>query len=181
MGISGSGLGLTIIMHTMRDHSGFIDLHSGPEGTVFELYFPTCKGQDKSTDDAINLDSLLGKGEKILIIDDEESQRVLTSSILRRLGYTPCTAENGEQAIRYLKEESVDLLLPDLIVEPGMNGYETFQEIRRFIPDQRAVVTSGYHNHPDREKIRALGVSRYLPKPLSVTHLALAIQQEMKT
>ncbi len=181
MGISGTGLGLTIIMHTMRDHSGYIDLHSGAEGTVFELYFPTTRGRHKSTDGTVNLDSLLGKGEKVLIIDDEENQRLLTSSLLKRLGYTPCTVENGEQAIRFLKEVPVDLLLLDLLMEPGMNGYETFKEIRRFLPNQRAVVTSGYHNHPDREKIRALGVSRYLPKPLSVTHLAMAIQQEMKT
>jgi PAS domain S-box-containing protein len=180
LGMSGTGLGLTVIMHTVRDHSGYIDLHSGAEGTVFELYFPTCQGKNKTLDGTVNLDSLLGKGEKVLIIDDEENQRLLISSILKRLGYTPCVAENGEQAIRYLKEEVVDLLLLDLIMEPGMSGYQTFKEIRRFVPNQRAVVTSGYHTHPDREKIRALGVSRYLAKPLSVTHLALALQQEIK-
>lgn len=180
MGMSGTGLGLTIIRHTMRDHSGYIDLRSGKEGTVFELYFPICQEQQQSVHDIVNLVPFLGKGEKVLIIDDEEHQRLLTSSLLKRLGYTPCIAENGEQAIRFLREMPVDLLLLDLIMEPGMTGYETFKEIQRLLPAQKVVITSGHHNHPDLEKIRALGNSRYLPKPLDVIHLAVALQQEMK-
>ena len=179
MGNSGTGLGLTVIMHTMRDHSGYIDLRSSQEGTAFELLFPTCCSKKDFTTSALPLDSLMGKGQKVLVIDDLESQRIITSAILKRLGYTPYTAANGEEAIKHLKVEQVDLLLLDMILEPGMNGYETFKEIRRFAPHQRAVVTSGCHNHPDREKIRAMGVSHYLPKPLSLTHLAQAIRQEI--
>ena len=181
MGTSGTGLGLTVVMHAMRDHGGYIDLRSTASGTVFELYFPAGNGRGRGNEATINLDSLLGKGERVLVVDDEENQRMLAAAILKRLGYTPCLAETGEQAIRYLKENPVDLLLLDLLLGQGMNGYEPFKEIRLFKPKQRAVVTSGYHNHPDRERIRALGVSRYLPKPLSLTHLAIAIQQEMRT
>lgn len=181
MSNSGTGLGLTIIMHTMRDHSGYIDLKSNSQGTVFELFFPTCCGYEEYTTSTLSLESLLGKGEKVLVVDDLESQRLITSSILKRLGYTPFTVENGEQAIQHLKKEPVDLLLLDMIMEPGMNGYETFKEIRLLVPGQRAVVTSGCHNHPDRERIRALGISHYLPKPLSVTHLAQAIRQEINS
>jgi len=183
MGRSGTGLGLTVIMHTMRDHGGFIDIHSSENGTVFELFFPittsTRQAQPPAETNPIPLDLLLGNGEKVLIVDDEESQRVITSSILTRLGYTPYTAENGEQAVQYVKRNPVDLLLLDMIMEPGMNGYETFREIRQIVPNQKAVVATGFLNHPDRDKIRALGVSHYLPKPLSLNHLALAIQQEI--
>lgn len=181
LGNSGTGLGLTIIMHTMRDHSGFVDVRSDDRGTVFELYFPTCARGATFTDPSISLDSLLGKGEKVLVVDDQENQRFITSSILKRLGYRAYAVENGEQAIQHLKREPVDLLLLDMILEPGMNGYETFEKIRELVPNQRAVVTSGYHNHPDRERIRALGVSHYLPKPLSLTHLAQAIRQEISS
>jgi CheY-like chemotaxis protein len=166
-------------MHTMRDHCGYIDLSSTAAGTVFELYFPVCLPQ-REAEATINLDSLLGKGEKVMVIDDEEHQRTLAAAILKRLGYTPCLAETGEQAIAYLKEHPVDLLLLDLLLKPGLNGYETLKAIRLFNPTQRAVVTSGYHNHPDRERIRNLGVSRYLPKPLSLTPLAIAVQQEIR-
>jgi PAS domain S-box-containing protein len=178
-GKNGIGLGLTVVMHTMRDHSGYIDLSSTPAGTVFELYFPVHPSH-REAEATINLDSLLGKGEKVLIIDDEEHQRILAAAILKRLGYTPCLAETGEQAVAYLREHPVDLLLLDLLLKPGMNGYETLKAIRLLNPTQRAVVTSGYHNHPDRERIRSLGVSRYLPKPFSLTPLAIAVQQEMR-
>jgi PAS domain S-box-containing protein len=179
MGNSGTGLGLTIIMHTMRDHAGFIDLRSGPDGTLFELFFPTCSRREDWQSSTMSLDLFLGKGEKVLVIDDMESQRIITSSILKRLGYTPYSVASGEQAIQHVKQEHVDLLLLDMIMDPGKNGYETFKEIRRIVPDQRAVVTTGCPNHPDRERIRALGVSHYLAKPLSVTHLAQAIRQEI--
>jgi two-component system, cell cycle sensor histidine kinase and response regulator CckA len=178
-GKGGNGLGLTVVRHTIRDHSGYIDLSSTAAGTAFELYFPVHPSQ-REAEVTINLDSLLGKGEKVLIIDDEEHQRTLAAAILKRLGYTPCLAETGEQAIAYLREHPVDLLLLDLLLKPGMNGYETLKEIRLFNPTQRAVVTSGYHNHPDRERIRNLGASRYLPKPLSLTPLAIAVQQEIR-
>lgn len=179
LGSSGTGLGLTVVMHTMRDHGGFIDLRSTAAGTVFELYFPVCAGAGKSGEVIVNLDSLLGRGERVLVIDDEENQRILAATILKRLGYTPCLAETGEQAIALLKKEPAEVLLIDLLLSSGLNGYETFKEIRAFNPRQRAVATSGYHNHPDRERIRALGVTRYLPKPLTLTHLAIAIQQEI--
>lgn len=178
-GKGGTGLGLTVVIHIMRDHSGYIDLRSTAAGTVFELYFPVLPSH-REVEATINLDSLLGKGEKVLVIDDEEHQRTLAAAILKRLGYTPCLAETGEQAIAYVREHPVDLLLLDLLLKPGMNGYETLKEIRLLNPAQRAVVTSGYHNHPDRERIRNLGVSRYLPKPLSLTPLAIAVQQEIR-
>jgi len=181
MGKSGTGLGLTVIMHTMRDHCGFIDVQSSAQGTTFELYFPVSSGHEKIASTPLSLDRLLGKGEKILVVDDEENQRIITASILKRLGYTPFTAETGEKAIELIRHERIDLLVLDMIMEPGLSGYETFREILQISPAQKAVVTSGYHNHPDREKIRGLGVSHYLAKPLSVAHLALAIQQEINT
>lgn len=155
---SGTGLGLTVIMHTMRDHCGFIDIRSSENGTVFELFFPIVRQEQLPEPTTIPLGLPLGKGEKILIVDDEESQREITTSILINLGYTPYTVETGEQAIQYIKQNPVDLLLLDMILNEDMNGYETFREIRQLIPDQKAIVASGFHNHPDKEKMRALGI-----------------------
>ncbi len=176
---SGTGLGLTVIMHTMRDHCGFIDIRSNENGTVIELFFPTASQEQLPEPTTLPLDLLLGKGEKILIIDDEESQREITTAILIKLGYEPYTVETGEQAIQYIKQNPVDLLLLDMILDEKMNGYETFREIRQIIPDQKAIVASGVHNHPDKEKMKELGVSHYLTKPLSMNKLALALQQEI--
>lgn len=180
MGRSGTGLGLTVIMHTMRDHCGFIDIGSSESGTVFELFFPVARQEQLTESSAVSLDLLAGKGEKVLIVDDEESQRLITASILTKLGYTAFTAENGEQAIQHIKSNPVDLLLLDMIMEPGMNGYETFKKIRQICPNLKAVVATGFFNHPDKEKLMALGVSHYLPKPLSLINLALAIKEEIQ-
>lgn len=181
IGKSGSGLGLTVIMHTMRDHSGFIDITSSEAGTKFELYFPRVEQTTfASTPILPPLKSLRGNGEKILIIEDEKAQRILTSAILTRLGYTPFCAPNGEQAIKIVEKLPIDLLLLDLVMEPGMNGFDTFQEIRKMYPQQKVVITSGYHDHPDRDKIASQGVTNYLPKPIKITHLALALHAEMK-
>jgi PAS domain S-box-containing protein len=179
LGRSGTGLGLTVVMHTMRDHCGFIDISSSENGTVFQLFFPIIRQEPEPEPVTVPLGLLLGKGEKVLIVDDDETQREITASILTRLGYTAYTAANGEQAIQHIKSNPVELLLLDMILEPGMNGYETLKEIRRLIPDQKAVVATGSHNHPDGKRIRDLGVAHYLAKPLSLTRLALAIHQEI--
>jgi PAS domain S-box-containing protein len=179
LGKSGSGLGLTVILHTVRDHQGFIDVKSDSKGTLFELYFPANEEETKRNFSSISLDSLLGKGEKILIIDDEKNQRDLTSCILRRLGYTPVTATSGEEAIHYVKNSPVDLLLLDMVMDPGINGYETYREILKISPGQKAVVASGFFNPVELEKIKKLGVIHYLSKPLNLSDLALAIHEEI--
>ncbi|WP_457577450.1 response regulator [Desulfomarina sp.] len=179
LGKSGSGLGLTVILHTVRDHQGFIDVKSDSNGTLFELFFPANEEKSRRDTSAISLDSLLGNGEKILVIDDEQSQRDLTASILRRLGYNPVTATSGEEAIEYIKKQPVDLLLMDMVMEPGINGYETYKEILKIVPDQKAIVASGFFNPVELNKIRELGVIHYLAKPLNLSDLALAIHEEI--
>jgi len=181
MGRSGTGLGLTVIWNTIRDHQGFIDIVSNGSGTRFDLYFPssiTLKSKDGET--IFPIETLCGRGEKILVVDDEEIQRQITSSILNRLGYSASAVDNGEKAIEYIQNEPVDLLLLDMIMDPGISGYETYRRILQIQPEQRAVVASGYFNPDDRDKIRALGVSQYLTKPFSVTSLARAVQEEIR-
>lgn len=114
------------------------------------------------------------------MVDDEENQRRITSSILKRLGYTPYSVATGEMAVDYVQREQVDLLLLDMIMDPGISGYETYKQILEFQPNQRAVIASGYFNPDDQDKIRALGISHYLTKPFSVTSLARAVQAEIR-
>lgn len=182
MGKSGSGLGLTIVMHTMQDHNGFIDLQSNSEGTLFELYFPSIT--EKSTDQMkkaplISLEELQGNGEKILVVDDEASERSLAVSILQRLGYAPLTASDGQEALRILHRQPIDLLLLDMILTPDMNGYDICRKVREICPKQKMIVTSGHHNHPDRMKLQKAGVTCYLNKPLQLSQLAQALRKEI--
>jgi len=181
LGRSGTGLGLTVIWNTVRDHQGFVDIISHEAGCQFDLYFPSCRtGAQQTGELSFSFDALCGQGEKILIVDDEESQRQITSSILKRLGYTPSAVATGEKAIEHIRREPMDLLLLDMIMDPGISGYETYRRILKIQPTQRAVIASGYFNQEDQDKIKALGISHYLTKPFSVTSLARAVQQEIR-
>jgi len=179
MGRSGTGLGLTVIWNTVRDHHGYIDLASNWAGSRFDLYFPVSLDKRIATQDSFSLEMMFGKGEKILIVDDEESQRTIASSILQQLGYTPCSVDSGRSAIEYIKKEKVDLVLLDMIMEPGMDGCKTFAEIQKYTPSQKAVITSGYWNKEDQEKFRLLGVTQYITKPYSLACIARAIRLEI--
>ncbi len=179
MGRSGTGLGLTVIWNTVRDHHGFIDLASNRAGSRFELYFPVSEEKAGAATDPRVMEYFLGRGEKILVVDDEESQRSLACSILRQLGYTPYSVDNGESAVKFVKREHVDLVLLDMIMEPGMDGCETFSEILKSTPKQKAVITSGHWSTEDQEKIRLLGISQYITKPYSLACIARAIRSEI--
>lgn len=176
----GTGLGLTVIEHTMRDHYGYIDIRNGSVGTIFELYFPVIAQQEPSITPNMSLENMLGQGETILVVDDEREQREIIGAVLKRLGYNIKTVDCGEQAIEYLKENPVDLIILDMIMTPGINGYQTLKAIRTINPEQKAVITSGQLNHPDRDKTEALGISQYLGKPVTMSKLAQTIQEEMR-
>ncbi len=179
MGRSGTGLGLTVIWNTVRDHHGYIDLASNWAGSRFDLYFPVSLDKRIARQDSFSLEAMFGKGEKILIVDDEESQRTIACSILKQLGYAPFSVDSGRSAVEYIKREPVDLVLLDMIMEPGMDGCETFAEILKYTPKQKAVITSGYWNKADQEKVRLLGISQYITKPYSLACIARAIRLEI--
>lgn len=176
----GTGLGLTIIQHTMRDHYGYIDIRQGSTGSIFELYFPVISQQESLIQEPMSIETMLGRGETILIVDDETEQLEIITSVLNRLGYQTASVACGEKAIEYIKEKPVDLILLDMVMSPGLNGYQTLKEIRDINPKQKTVIISGQLSHPDMIKTEELGVSRYLAKPVSLTILAKNVQEEIQ-
>ena len=163
----------------MRDHYGYIDMRNGLTGSIFELYFPVIAQQGLQVLEPPSLETMFGHGETILIVDDEKEQREIISSVLNRLGYQTRTANCGEKAIEYLKKTPVDLVLLDIVMPRGINGYETLKEIRTINPEQKAIITSGQTNHPDRIKAAELGGNQYLAKPVSLSLLARTIRNEI--
>jgi len=86
---------------------------------------------------------------------------------------------SGEEAVEYLKDRTVDLLLLDMIMDPGMNGRETFEQIKKIHPDQKAVIVSGFVQTDDVREAQKLGAGQYLKKPLTLEKLGMAIKQEL--
>ncbi len=179
MGRSGTGLGLAVVWNTMQDHNGAIGLQSSAEGTVFDLYFPVCFDEAVSEATAGPAENLEGNGETILIIDDEFQQRDISTQMLASLGYSTHAVSSGEEAVEYLQENKADLLLLDMIMAPGMNGRETYGEILKIHPGQKAVICSGFSRNEEVKKAQALGAGVFVKKPYTLSQLGRAVQQEL--
>ena len=179
MGRSGTGLGLAVVWNSMQDHNGYIDVKSGEKGTVFELYFPVTREKMAAEKEEVPLDDYLGHGEKILVVDDEENQREIASGILTRLGYMAETVSSGEEAIEYVKENSVDLIVLDMVMPKGINGRETYEEIIKTRTGQKAIIASGYTKTKEVKIAQDLGAGKYIKKPYTLGKVGLAVKEEL--
>ena len=180
MGRSGTGLGLAVVWNTVQDHKGYIDLTTNADETTFELYFPITRENIPAPRQAVPIEEFKGNGERILVIDDEASQREISCKMLETLGYTARAAASGEEAVAYLRERTADLLLLDMIMAPGINGRETYTRVLEMHPQQKAIIVSGYAKTEDVQKTQALGAGKYIKKPLTLKRLGLAIQEELR-
>ncbi|MCX8045092.1 MAG: ATP-binding protein, partial [Desulfobacterota bacterium] len=141
MGRSGTGLGMSVVWNTVKDMDGYIDLISEEgKGTTIMLYFPTTAREVEEYKPTVSLAELMGNHETVLVVDDVAAQRNMARDILSRLGYTVVTAASGEEALEYLKTNAVDLLVLDMIMDPGMDGLETYRAAITLRPGLRAVI-----------------------------------------
>jgi len=181
MGRSGTGLGLAVVWGTVKDHNGYIDVQSVENsGTTFTLYFPATRKTDSKKESVIPEESIKGHGEKILVVDDVGQQREIASAILKYLGYDVATAASGEEAVQSLKESRADLVILDMIMDPGIDGLDTFMRIREHNPGQKAIITSGYSETDRVKKAQELGAGCYLKKPYTLENLGRAVKEELE-
>ena len=86
----------------------------------------------------------MGSGESVLVVDDVREQRDLAADMLRILGYNVVTVPSGEEAVAYIKDRPVDLMVLDMIMDPGMDGLNTYRKVLKIQPNQKAVIVSGF-------------------------------------
>jgi PAS domain S-box-containing protein len=181
MGRSGSGLGMTVVWGTVKDHGGHINVHSVPGiGTRFELFFPATRQTLLETVSTIPYEAYQGEGEFILVVDDVQQQREIAGGMLSRLGYLTETVACGEAAIAYLENNSPDLIVLDMIMDPGIDGFETYKRIVAKKPGQKAIIVSGYSESEQVRKTQELGAGQYLKKPYTLETLGLAVRKELE-
>ena len=179
MGRSGTGLGMAVVWGTVKDHKGFIDLESKQgEGTSFSLYFPVTRKKLDKDKAKLSLEDYKGMGESILIVDDVKEQREIASSILTQLGYTVSTVGCGEAAVEFLKNNAADMLVLDMIMDPGIDGFETYKQILKLHPKQRAVIASGFSETERVKETQKLGAGQYVKKPYTIENIGRAIKAE---
>ncbi len=180
MGRSGTGLGMSVVWSTIKDHEGFIDMSTEVEkGTTFHLYFPTTR--KALTKEHLNLpiEAYKGDGETILVVDDVKEQRDVATMILTRLNYSVTAVPSGEEAIEYLRENTADLVILDMVMDPGIDGLETYKGILEIHPGQRAIITTGYSETERVKEARELGARQYVKKPYVLEKIALAVKGEL--
>ena len=180
MGRSGTGLGLAVVWNTVQDHKGYIDVNSDKNGTTFELYFRITRDKMLDKDLSIPIKDYKGNGETILVVDDVESQRDISSKMLDTLGYKTKAVSSGEEAVEYLKENTVDLILLDMIMDPGINGLETYERIIKIHPKQKAIIVSGFAETNDVKKAQKLGAGKYIKKPVVLEKIGLGVKEELE-
>ena len=180
MGRSGTGLGMAVVWGTVKDHRGYIDVKSAKgKGTTFTLYFPVSRKDLPKDKSLLSIEDYMGKGELVLIVDDVAEQRDIASRILKRLGYSVRTVSSGEEAVDYMKDNSANLLLLDMIMDPGIDGYETYKRILKFHPNQRAIIVSGFSETKRVKEAQRLGAGTYVKKPYLLEKIGLAIKGEL--
>jgi PAS domain S-box-containing protein len=180
MGRSGTGLGLAVVWGTVKDHHGYINVESEEgKGSSFTLYFPVTREDISAEAVALSLSAYIGKGESILVVDDVKEQCDLAAEMLRKLNYNVTTVSSGEEAVAYLQDHTVDLMVLDMIMEPGMDGLDTYRNVRAIHPEQKAIIVSGFSETERVSEAQALGVGAYVRKPYVIETLGLAVRQEL--
>jgi len=180
MGRSGTGLGMTVVWGTIKDHNGYIDIesHEG-KGTAITVYFPVTRKESVKENLPLSMDAYMGKGETVLIVDDREEQREIASAMLGKLNYSVVSLKSGEQAVEYLQHHSVDVLLLDMIMDPGMDGLNTYRKILEQNPKQKAIIASGFSETDRVKEAQKLGARKYLKKPYTLENIGMAVKEEL--
>jgi PAS domain S-box-containing protein len=175
------GLGLALVDLAAKEHGGGVSVVTSEQGTTFTVYIPMASGEKAVHKSARSLAEFKGQGERILVVDDMDIQRKLAQKMLKTLGYEPHCVASGEEAVEYLKVSEADLIILDMIMDPGINGRQTYEAILAFKPHQKAIIASGMAENEEVEKAQALGASHFVSKPYTLEDIAGAIHQALNS
>ncbi|MBN2440379.1 MAG: PAS domain S-box protein [Spirochaetales bacterium] len=169
---TGTGLGLTSAYSIIKKHGGYIHVESHPGiGTTFEFYLPSTGILPKTENTVLKLD-FSGCGN-ILLMDDDEDVRKVVVRLLSKVGYHVISTTEGGQAIDEYKKamekgSPFDVVIMDLTVRGGMQGMDAVQEIRKYDPDSRIIIVSGYSNATIMSHYKEYGIKAVITKPFVI-------------
>jgi two-component system cell cycle sensor histidine kinase/response regulator CckA len=175
----GTGLGLAMVYGIVKNHNGYISSDSQlGVGTTFKIYLPVIKTMAVGSENDAPVPIPMGKGETILLIDDEEMLLRIAEKALTGQGYQTMTASSGEEGLRLYREnmETVALIILDLIM-PGMGGKQCLNEILRSNPQAKVVIASGYAMEEAMEKDILAKTLGYVKKPFDYRNMLIVIRE----
>ncbi len=179
---SGTGLGLSTVQAIVRSHGGFVSVYSEPgRGSTFRVYLPAAEAADVPEEARRAPELRRGKGELILVVDDEIGVRAITQQTLEAFGYRVVTATDGADAVGVYgrRGNEIDLVLTDIMM-PIMDGPIMVRALRRINPDVRVVAASGLGPKGEEARAAEWGVRHFLPKPYTAEILLRTIGEALE-
>ncbi len=174
MGSSGTGLGMVVVAGVIEDHQGYLDIRSRPgEGTAILLYFRALERKTRE------ISSSPVRGERILVVDNDDADRKEMSRRLFALGYQVGEAADGEEALRSVRHHPVELVMMDLVLD-NESGIDLYRRIIGILPRTRCVLVNGRLDHRAREDAAASGITEILEKPIADNELARVVRAELE-
>ncbi|MDZ4111964.1 MAG: ATP-binding protein [Brevundimonas sp.] len=176
----GTGLGLSQVYGFVRQSSGHIKVYSEVgEGTTVKIYLPrlNAPARTESPDGGVDLESLHGGTETILVVEDHDDLRAFSVGVLSELGYRVLGAASGKEAIHLLRSERIDLLFTDVVLPEGMNGRRVADDALAIQPGLKVLFTTGYTANAIVHNGRLDVGVQLLSKPFSATALGLRVRK----
>ena len=179
----GTGLGLSTVLGIVRSHGGFARVVSEPgKGSSFELHFPATPGAQVRESLPVDLAHFRGKGQAILVVDDEQAVRDVATRILERFGYRVIAASGGEEGLRCFirDQEAIEAVISDMAM-PGMDGPALVKELRKMDPCVRIMGMSGHGENIGGNSNSPWGLPIFLTKPFTVERLLGGLRELLQT
>ncbi len=176
----GTGLGLSVVHGIVRSHDGKIRCTSEPgKGTTFEIFFPTIEEEPQEVVRAT--DSIPQGNERILFVDDEVALADIGMQMLQSLGYKVVSRTSSSEALETFRRrpDEFDLIVTDNTM-PNMTGVELAKRVKRIRPDMPIILCTGFSERILEEKIKAIGITGFLMKPIIRGDIAKVIRQVLE-
>jgi PAS domain S-box-containing protein len=176
----GTGLGLSTALAIAKSHGGVITVESTEgEGSTFRLFLPATTGPEDTAAPPV-LPLPRGRGERVLVVDDEEAIRFVTQQTLEAHGYVVDVAEDGAQGLQKFVQLSPDLVLTDLMM-PVMDGTVLIAALRRLSPQVKVIAASGLQTGGKVARVAALEGTAFLAKPYTAESLLVLVRRTLDT
>ncbi len=175
----GTGLGLSTVLTIIKSHGGFITVNSeAGKGTQFSIYLSAVESETNVAENKTDLPYPTGNGELVLIVDDEENIRQITSATLEKFGYKTMTAADGTEALALYAQNltEIKIVLTDMAM-PFMDGAATIRALRKLNPTLPIIAASGL----PPATTDALNVNAFLSKPYTAEKLLTALADILAT